>query len=143
MQSIFGEIDVWRLLVNSASKPRILTCAFLLQSEEILTRRSLRRFVRMRCLCACGVFVHWSRPRSCHSRVPRALFMCVHVCGAVSCELCVCVFFACGGLTSVEHWACPRLWRVGRGSVFVFARVFLIWFLFVGGVCGGCSWWRL
>ena len=44
---------------------------------------------------------------------------------------------------SVEHWECPRLWRVGRGSVFVFARVCLIWFLFVDGVYGGCSWWRL
>ena len=43
----------------------------------------------------------------------------------------------------MEHWACPRLWRVGRGSVSVFAGVFLIWFLFVGGVCGGCSWLRL
>ena len=31
------------------------------------------------------------------------------------------VLFACGGVTSVEHRACPRLWRVGRGSVFVFA----------------------
>ena len=70
--------------------------AFLVQSEEILPRRSLWRFVRMRCLCACGVFVHWSRPRSCHSRVARALCMCVHVRGAVSCELCVCgVFFFC------------------------------------------------
>ena len=51
-------------------------------------------------------------------------------------------FLACGGLTSVEHWACPRLW-----SLFVVAslcsRVFLIWFLFVGGVHGGCLWWRL
>ena len=61
-----------------------------------------------------------------------------------SVESCACaVFFACGGLKSVEHWACPRLWGVGRDSVFVFACVFLIWFLFVGGVCGGCSWLRL
>ena len=56
--------------------------AFLVQSEEILTCvmwlrvcswRSLQRFVRMRCLGACSVFVHFSRLRSCHSRVARAL----------------------------------------------------------------------
>ena len=47
---------------------------------------------------------------------------------------CVCMFVAGGGLKSVEHWACPRLWRVGRGSVFVFACAFLVWCLFVDGV---------
>ena len=97
----------------------------------------------MRCLCACSVFVQWSRPRSCHSRVARALCLSVHVRGAVSRELCVCgVFFACGGLTSVEHWECPRLWRVGRGSVVVFVCVcsgFCSWAVYTvdvrGGVC--------
>ena len=77
-----------------------------------------------------------------------APFLSFHSCTcAVHVEGCACAvfffFFACGGLTSVEHWACPRLWRAGRGSVFVFACVFLIWFLFVGGVYGGCLWWRL
>ena len=71
----------------------------------------------------------------------------VHVCACSQCSqlrvVRVRCVFACGGLTYVEHWACPRLWRVGGGSVFVFARVFLIWFLFVGGVHCGCSWWRL
>ena len=52
--------------------------------EGSLACRSLRRFVRKRCLCAYSVFVHWSRPRSCHSRVARALCMCVHVRSAVS-----------------------------------------------------------
>ena len=57
---------------------------------------------------------------------------CVCVFAVQSVESCAyAVLFACGGLTSVEHWACPRLRRVGRGSVFVFAREFLIWF---------CSW---
>ena len=71
----------------------------------------------------------------------------VHACACSRCSqlrvVRVRCFFACGGLTYVEHCACPRLSRVGGGSVFVFARVFLIGFMFVGGVFCRCSWWRL
>ena len=152
--AIFGEIDAWRLFVISVSKPRNfdLCCefVFLVQSEEILTCvcvcvcswRSLRRLVRMRCLCTCSVFVDWSRARSCCSRVARVRCVCMFAVQSV--ESCACaVSSACGGLKSVEHSACPRRWSVGRGSVFVFACVFLVWFSLVGGVYGGCSWWRL
>ena len=63
----------------------------------------------------------------------------VHVCACsrcsqlrvvhVRCFFCVRWIDVCGALG-----ACPRLWRVGRGSVFVFACVFLVWF-FVRGRC--------
>ena len=88
---IFGEMDAWRLLVIQG----ILICAVSLCVRRdfdvfhlaacVCVRGALfGDLVRMRCLCTCGVFVHWSRSRTCHLRVARALYMCVHVRGAVS-----------------------------------------------------------
>ena len=112
----------------------VAACVFVAQSSEMCAHAVSLRVQRFRALveapflpfesCTCAVHV-CACSRYSQLRVVRV------------------VFFACGGLTSVEHWACPRLWRVGRGSVFVFARIFLLWFLFVGGVFGGCPWWRL
>ena len=108
--AIFCEIDTWRHFVISVSKPRNFDL-LVVQSEELLSWRSLRRFVRMRCLCVCSVFVHWSQPRSCHLSVPRALCMCVHARGGVSYELCVCGIFCVRWIevfASVESlsWQC-------------------------------------
>ena len=136
--AIFGEIDAWRLFVISASKPR----SFYLRRDFGVSQPSE--------ICAHAVSLRVQRFRALVAAPFLSFESCtcaVHVCACSQCSqlrvVRVRCFFACGGLKSVEHWSCPRLWRVGRGSVFVFACVFLIWFLFVGGVCGGCSWLRL
>ena len=80
---------------------------------------------------------------SCIGRGPVPVIRELHVRCACVCmfamqsgESCVCVcavFFVCGGLKSVEQWACPRLWRVGRGNVSVFWAVYAVDVR--GGVC--------
>ena len=101
-------------------------------------------------LCACGVFER--AVFSCIGRGPfpgnrglhvRCACVCMFPVQSVESRECAVSFFARGGLKSVEHWACPRLRRVGRDNFFVVACVFGLVFvrgwcvrwMFGGGVC--------
>ena len=86
----------------------------------------------------------WSRARSCHSRVARALCMCVCMFPVQSVASCACAVFFCvrwvdvsgalGTSASVDSWSwqCLCVCACVSGLVFV-----------GGGVYGGCLWWRL
>ena len=124
-----------RLFVISASRPR---------NVDLCVSGAVRRdFDVAQSSEICAHAVSFARAAfSCIGRGPVPVIRELHVRCACVCTFavhsvvsCACaLFFACGGLTCVEHWACPRLWRIGRASVFVFTRVFMVWF-FVRGLC--------
>ena len=105
----------------------------------------------MRCLCACSVFVQWSRPGSCHSRVARALCVCVCMFAVQSVASCACALFFCvrwndfcgalGMSASVERvsWQCLCVCACVSDLGFVCGRCFRWMFVVASAKCSACQ----